>query len=689
MSGRRGAAPAVVACLVACLAATDVGAFEPLCNSFGAGGGHFQDQCGACSEDSAARWEPAAVTFVFDRTTVPSAQGVSAARFAQDIDISLAAWNAVPSSTLVMSDGGALSERVHNANVAEHAVYWDIDDQDWVNDTSTAPDGGALGITSFTYDCDNDGDGRRQPYQDADVVLNGTPGLAANVSSYNGTCGGRPCPSSTTVLMHELGHAVGLGHPCPLCADALMSASLIVNVGEPLPDDALSLLSLYGAPGALGTPCAGDGDCGSGHCGSFALPSGAASYCTQPCGTCPTGFACLAGQCAFASTPDTALPAVGEPCGFTCADDCFAGQPAGSVIGPGCNACLVVGGAATCVKGCSKSTGDGCDLANEFCSGVGTPDDQGQCKPRRAEGGACADDSFCEQGLHCVGNVCRAGCDPADSATCAAGQSCVDDGSGSFTCRGGLEGEACAAAADCASGFTCTGFTAQALFCFKDCVDDTSCAADEACAQTNAGDICVRARDVGESCPEFNVVCAAGSTCDPAHTLCTRPCSLDDGSGCQAGETCVDVDGDGLCVAAGDAGLGEACATSSDCQAELLCDGSACRARCDLGVPCPFGDACTALDTGSACIPAGEGEGEGEGDAGEGEGEGEGDPPGDPPGGCTCATTAAPDALALALVALLARRRRHVKAQQGHRRAGLHAERGERRASACDDARAG
>ena len=90
-------------------------AFRPLCNSLGSGGGQFDDGCGACSPDSAARWEPAALTLRFDRANVPSARGVSTGRFASDITNVIAAWNAVPGSSMVLGDGGECGLVGHGA----------------------------------------------------------------------------------------------------------------------------------------------------------------------------------------------------------------------------------------------------------------------------------------------------------------------------------------------------------------------------------------------------------------------------------------------------------------------------------------------------------------------------------------------------------------------------------------------
>jgi hypothetical protein len=414
-------------------------AFEPLCASVNADGSVFDDGCGTCNETTAARWSPAAVSFKFDRNTVPSSQGVSTAQFASDISAVIAAWNAVPNSTMTVSDGGNATQRIWSNSVSdgEHDVFWTVDDNEWTNDTGFAPNGGALGVTTHGYSCSG-GSGGRTSYSDADVILNGTPGLTALFSQYDGVCGGRPCPSSQTVLMHEIGHALGLGHPCAACSDALMVAKIAVNEPEPLPDDEVSLLGLYGAARSLGEGCAGGGDCSSSTCGSF---ESTLSYCTQSCGSCPSGFACDGNnQCEFASFVDVALPGVGQPCDFSCANDCFAFGGPGS-LQPGCNACLELNNnPAACVAGCSKSTGAGCD-SNSFCSGVGTPDDQGQCKAKRGVGGQCLNDSFCVAGLACTNNICTGTpTGEGEGASAGEGEGAASSGEGEGAASSG-EGE--------------------------------------------------------------------------------------------------------------------------------------------------------------------------------------------------------------------------------------------------------
>ena len=259
-----------------------------------------------------------------------------------------------------------------------------------------------------------------------------------------------------------------------------------------------------------------------------------------------------------------------------------------------------------------------------------------------------------------MNGACRPSCTVGDPSTCAPGQECVDDGAGP-TCRGGLEGESCAAPSDCAGGFTCTGF--DPFFCFRDCdVDAPACPDDEVCAIIGDVELCIRTRGLGESCAEFNVFCADGACIDPVAgpPLCSRPCDLANDSGCEAGEACVDVAGEGLCLPDGGASIGEPCASSSDCVAAALCHEAVCSARCDLDVPCAFGALCTDVTEGRVCVDDVTAEGEGEGEEGEGEdpSEGEGEDPSEGEG-CTCAASSPTSALALALALVVRRRRRH------------------------------
>ncbi|MCC7075421.1 MAG: hypothetical protein IT383_29180 [Deltaproteobacteria bacterium] len=596
-------ATGALALCAAGLLASPAGAERFLCNSINADGSSFNDGCGACSASSAARWAGTSVSFRFDRDQAPAAAGVSAARWSSDVDRLITAWNAVPGSTLSVVDGGDATSRTWDGNEAAHEVFWATSDQDWTEATGTAPNGGVRGATSRAYACDQNADGRREPWRDADVILNGAPssGLAWN-------CEGTGCASSLTVAMHEVGHALGLGHPCAECEDAVMGAVGVLNHDRPLPEDILSFLALYGeSPQALGGPCAADDDCAAGlSCTELAMPSRTLRFCSRACGAgCPGGFACDDDACVHASWQDAALPGPLEPCDYSCVDDCIhLGGPGQAE--PGCSICLAGrdgNNDAQCVPGCSVSSGAGC-AADEFCRPLSG--DEGACEPKQRAGEFCTALFTCVSPLACVGGVCQSAC---DAGSCPNADEFCTQVAGADVCTDGGAGQVCDSLSDCDDpAFVCTGFTEHR--CWQRCAD-AACQSGQVCADIEpVGELCIVVADTGESCAPFNTVCgSSGDACVRPQLVCSRAC--DPADGCDNGDECRLVSGDWLCMPP---------------------------------------------------LPLGEGEGEGEGDPGEGEGdpgegEGEGDPgEGElPPCGCGAPVDAG---WALALALLLRRRRR-------------------------------
>ena len=595
--------------LVALLAAASQAAGEAraerfLCNNINADGSTFNDGCGACSAASAARWEQPSVGFHFDRDQAPGAAGVSLARWSNDVDRLIAAWNGIEGSTLSIFDAGDAPTRTWDGNDSAHEVFWAMSDQEWLDATGVPPNSGIRGVTSRSYSCDGNSDGRREPYRDADVILNGAPS-----SGFEWNCQGTGCASSLTVALHEVGHALGLGHPCAECEDAVMGGVAVLNHDRPLPEDILSFLALYGPdPQPLGGPCAVDGDCDSGlSCTGLDMPSRTLSLCSRACGGgCPAGFLCADnGSCAPESTLDAVLPGLLEPCDFSCADDCIhLGGPGQAE--PGCAMCLAGRDGvneALCVPGCAVSTGAGC-AADEFCRAL--RGDEGACEPRQRAGEFCTATFPCLSPLQCAGGSCQSAC---SAGSCANADEFCTQVAGVDVCTTGQAGAACDSLSDCDEpDFVCTGFIENR--CWERCTPG-SCPAGQACAEIDpVGELCIVVADTGESCAAFNTLCArSGDTCIRPQQVCSETCDPD--AGCDNGDECVLVSGAHLCMP-----------------------------------PAP--------------LPS-EGEGEGEGEPGEGEGEGEpaegeGEPAegeGEPPEGCGCAAPLdAGWALFLALLAL-------------------------------------
>lgn len=163
-----------------------------------------------------------------------------------------------------------------------------------------------------------------------------------------------------SVLLHELGHAIGVAHPCELSGEPVCSGTdqlsavfpTYGDVGVLSDDDVMAVCSLYPPPACSDCECNADWECPSGRCvDGSCLSSGvqgdpctstddcagleclADGYCSESCTiTCPTGYACEGGTCR------SELGAFGDSCGS--ASDC-----ASSI-------CLSHGAEAMCSRAC-------------------------------------------------------------------------------------------------------------------------------------------------------------------------------------------------------------------------------------------------------------------------------------------------------------------------------------------------
>ncbi len=152
----------------------------------------------------------------------------------------------------------------------------------------------------------------------------------------------------------------------------------------------------------------------------------------------------------------------------------------------------------------------------------------------------------------------------------------------------GIQGEACAAAGDCAAGLLCLGGGSTGV-CDKFCSTDSDC--------TSLGGIC--AISLNNGTPTGTV---------PNATLCSNSCNPTNGSGCTVpGTGCmVGQEATGqmrwltFCAGAGTAGANTSCTSSSDCLPEYGClntgTSDVCLQFCDVSNPsCTGGATCGAL----------------------------------------------------------------------------------------------
>ncbi len=195
------------------------------------------------------------------------------------------------------------------------------------------------------------------------------------------------------------------------------------------------------------------------------------------------------------------------------------------------------------------------------------------------------------------------------SASCPTGLACVDDGCGRH-CQ--ASGATCAGAADCPSGSTCT-MTEVGMACVRaapGCATSRDCPLGFSCSAGACTD-----RRIGCTTSDFDTTCPFNFVCNAAlgAPFCVRAMPRCEGSGaCQAGESCVDVEGDGLdeCVGAGlcdatadCAGMGGSCGV----EPSRLIAGCLPSGLCETTSDCAGGRTCVDLwgDGQAECVEAG------------------------------------------------------------------------------------
>ena len=248
--------------------------------------------------------------------------------------------------------------------------------------------------------------------------------------------------------MHEIGHALGLDHPCENCTvDAVMTPSY---VGYPFrylrQDDTDGICGVYpGQRGGLGWGCT-PGNYNSRLC----ITDRNSRYCSQTCGNCPTGYECRqsGGQnvClradALADAAGRGEACVGRPlwrvscalvmrtmarCYQTCNGDapCPRGPPARTFDGQN----IISGSRARCVSTAATRRGEACDSCCRRGARMCADRARWTCARTCLRDGDCGADQECAQ-------VARPGVDTIrvclDRRFARLGESCEDK-----PCEGG------------------------------------------------------------------------------------------------------------------------------------------------------------------------------------------------------------------------------------------------------------
>ena len=514
-----------------------------------ASGYQRSDSCG-CEVGAAPRWWGDQLHLQVENE---AGNGISAADFLRAASESAMAWSTVSCSTMrvdAIQTLAANSAARWGENSDERGIFWVSSESEWIAVTGSGA-GATLAVTvsPFSGGCAN------RAFYDTDIVVNGF------------LPGGWNFALAKTIVMHEMGHSLGLGHTCllgdpsPTCANsctALMAGSP-GTFQTPQQDDIDGLCALYpGTPGGFGAACTGSGGCNS---APICVTYQGFSYCTHVCGSCETGYTCrnVDGQNVCVRL---GAPATGDACTSVC--------EAGAI-------CVIDSGTPPdATSHCHRA----CNLASPDCGAD-------RCVELVGGGGVCWPAGTLQLGERCANG----------SGNCGTGLVCVND----------------------------PGASTSIAYCYRSC-DDTqpsSCGSDAVCVGlTSSGGFCYHAAGPGQDCEATAYYCVDGYECTPDGNghLCHRSCNYNDSTSCGAGETCIEfVDPDnnplfGACFPQGDNNEGEPCISHYNCATGLVCAATPsgageCLVVCNPAAPsCPHaGQQCTPMvgSSDGMCTPAG------------------------------------------------------------------------------------
>lgn len=362
-----------------------------VCNGILANGEERNDDCGTCDERTAARWEDPQVRVVVADSPLP--KGLSLTDWHQVVKDSFKAWE-IDGSKLRFIKVEGKNEREFGANEEIHEIFWITSKEEWRKLVGSG-EFGTLGATLPSYSCSDHQTGRI--IVDADLVLNGIGYIDWQVD-----CQNDDCASVQVTLAHELGHFVGLDHPCAICSTSIMSARAGFNIFYPLLDDMEGLRALYpdGTTGGFGFRCSKDKDC---SVGKLCIDDGHAHYCSNTCQSdedCSHGSICQS-------------RAQGQVCTFVDGEKSGGRKEGESCDNAPCIEPMVCAGALEdnfyCYMPCDD---DGGCSGKKTCVNVG---DISLCMAMKGRGERCDFKDLCRDGLYCVfegltSGACRAPC---------------------------------------------------------------------------------------------------------------------------------------------------------------------------------------------------------------------------------------------------------------------------------------
>jgi hypothetical protein len=498
------------------------------------------------------------------------------------IAAAVASWQNVTCSSLTFAFDGYTAGNTIVARDGRNRIVYTTQ-----GFTTTAS--GAIGVTYTEFS----GDSRGWYISGGDIAINA-------YTSWS-TSPGRSQFDLESVVVHELGHLIGLQHTPVLAATMYFAVGPGDTSQRSLHDDDRSGGCFLYPAGTF--RCTSNADCPtleSNDTDAFGNPHLWGRSTCQPDGTC-----------ALTGAPP------GDPIGSTCAGpaDCASGLciPSPTVENNVCSQACDANDETSCPAGFTCL--DYPDEFGDVCIAEGT--------------GALGDP--CESGLDCASAVCvglseteaecSEICNPTVFNSCPLGSLCFESMTpGVGYCIAGGDtpfGEACESSFDC-EGVVCLVFEedAESGLCTQMCHPSNpgmACPAGAGCwpSSVEGEYLCVPGGDgpPGSRCESFldcqNALCVPYDASDTNYR-CGLACEFRPGvNDCPGGFECFPLDIGGVCLPKGDVPLGGHCETIFDCESLLcLAVDDVCTELCTAS--CPTGFECVPLTGGfGGCISDG------------------------------------------------------------------------------------
>ena len=381
-----------------------------VCNGYLANGVQRSDTCGVCNDETAARWANPNVPVVVDSSKLPSS--IPLDDWLTIINQSLQEWSNVAGSSFNFIPINSKSMRMFGGNDKLHEIFWITDEQEWRRVVGSG-EFGTLGATLPRYICGGEVGSKRVIF-DSDLVLNGLSYVNWQVDCTMS----EDCIAVKETLVHELGHMLGLDHPCKFCTNSIMSAQAGNELIAPTGDDYKGLRTLYPSnhksKGHFAYPCESQSDCVNDF---FCMRDKGQNICTSACSKdddCEYGAFCAKGEsdlsyCAFVSSAQIPVAHIHEDCSkIDCASN------------------LVCAGANKTNYNCFKTCEDNNDCPkNASCLSI--EPEVSICVQIAHISEACNSTKFCKEGLVCLFDeykkgICREKC--SNNFLCDSNQEC-------------------------------------------------------------------------------------------------------------------------------------------------------------------------------------------------------------------------------------------------------------------------